>query len=242
MRSRPASPSASLRCGPGGILRAAAITSVARASQCCPWADGPVLRSGGALMMVSTRGRNAMHTVRRIKTAASTDDSLVNTDQPDESRRVDLKRRIQISDSDRICVRILAARCARGLHQIHPLRKQRAQGKPGADCTRGRAHKAHEWTTGSTGSSRLSPRNGLRLIRDLPGDRAFLPPSLRGLTIYRKPGWAGHISAKLDASVGAPEQHDFTVRARLAKALAGPRTIRPVSSKTVLSAVRPHAG
>ena len=29
-------------------------------------------------------------------------------------------------------------------------------------------------TTGSAGTTRHSPRNGLRLIRDLPGDRAFL--------------------------------------------------------------------
>src|ERR1019366_1140303 len=28
-----------------------------------------------------------------------------------------------------------------------------------------------------TGTTRHSPRNGLRLLRDLPGDRAFLPPS-----------------------------------------------------------------
>ncbi|MFA5902076.1 MAG: hypothetical protein WC829_23530, partial [Hyphomicrobium sp.] len=34
----------------------------------------------------------------------------------------------------------------------------------------------------------------------------------------------GHISTRLDASIGAPGQHDFAVRARLAKALAGPRT------------------
>jgi hypothetical protein len=71
---------------------------------------------------------------------------------------------------------------------------------------------------------RLSPRDGLRLIRAHPGDRAFLPPSLHGLTIYRTPGWAGQISAKLDASVGASGRHDFAVRACLAKALAGPRT------------------
>jgi hypothetical protein len=93
----------------------------------------------------------------------------------------------------------------------------------------------------ATGSSRLSPHNGLRLIRTLPGDRAFLPPSPCGLMIHPT-RLGGRISTRLDASVGASEPHDFTVRARLAKALAGPRTIRPVSSKTVGSAVRPHAG
>jgi hypothetical protein len=70
---------------------------------------------------------------------------------------------------------------------------------------------------------RLSLRDGLRLIRAHPGDRAFLPPSLHGLTMSRKPGWARHISAKLDASVGASGLHDFAVRACPAKALAGPR-------------------
>ena len=39
MRSRPASPSASLRRCPSGILRASAITSVARASQSRLWAN-----------------------------------------------------------------------------------------------------------------------------------------------------------------------------------------------------------
>jgi hypothetical protein len=150
---------------------------------------------------------------------------------------------IRISNSGKICVRILAARCARGLRQFHPLGEQRAQGKPGADCTRGRAHKKR--TSGPQVQPDHSgfPRTMVYgLLRALPGDRAFLPPSLRGLMIYLEPGWAGHISTKLDASVGASGPHDFTVRARLAKGLAGPRTIRPVSSKTVSSAVRPHAG
>ena len=89
---------------------------------------------------------------------------------------------------------------------------------------------------------RLSLHDGLRLIRAHPGDRAFLPPSLHGLTIYRKPGWAGHISARLDASVGASGLHDFAVRACLAKAPAGPRTYPASFVETVLSAVRPRAG
>ena len=89
---------------------------------------------------------------------------------------------------------------------------------------------------------RLSLRDGLRLIRDLPGDRAFLPPSPCEYQMCRKPGWAGCISARLDASVGAPGPHDFAVRARLAKALAGPRTYPASFVETVSSAVRPRAG
>jgi hypothetical protein len=53
------------------------------------------------------------------------------------------------------------------------------------------------------------------LLRALPGDRAFLPPSPCGLMIHLKPGWAGCISARLDASIGAPGPRDFAVRDHL---------------------------
>jgi hypothetical protein len=52
MRSRPASPSASLRRCPNGILRASAITSVARASQSWLWADCANIRLRGELIMM----------------------------------------------------------------------------------------------------------------------------------------------------------------------------------------------
>jgi hypothetical protein len=94
--------------------------------------------------------------------------------------------------------------------------------------------------------NRIAPafpaRMGYGLLRALPGDRAFLPPSPCGLTTHLKPGWAGCIFARLDASIGAPGPHDFAVRARPAKALAGPRATRRVLAKTVLSAGRPRAG
>jgi hypothetical protein len=63
--------------------------------------------------------------------------------------------------------------------------------------------KAHERSHhGHTGFTRHSLRNGFNgFLRDLPGDRAFLPPSLHGIA-----------SAKLDASVGASGPHDFAVR------------------------------
>jgi hypothetical protein len=67
--------------------------------------------------------------------------------------------------------------------------------------------------------NRITPafpaRMGYGLLRALPGDRAFLPPSPCGLTMHRKPGWAGCISAKLDASIGAPGPHNFAVRDHL---------------------------
>jgi hypothetical protein len=60
-----------------------------------------------------------------------------------------------------------------------PPKTQRAQGMPGEGLTHGpRAVKKHgEGTTGSAKIIRHSLRNGLRLIRDLPGNRAFLLPS-----------------------------------------------------------------
>jgi hypothetical protein len=52
MRSRPACSSASLRCCPNGILRASAITSVARASQSWLCADCANIRLRGELIMM----------------------------------------------------------------------------------------------------------------------------------------------------------------------------------------------
>jgi hypothetical protein len=71
-------------------------------------------------------------------------------------------------------------------------------------------------TTGPTGVTRLSPRNGFNgLFRALPGDRAFLPPSLADR------------SAKLDASVGASGPHDFAVRKSVIRLLTLPRPPHP---------------
>jgi hypothetical protein len=69
---------------------------------------------------------------------------------------------------------------------FHPLELERAQGKPGADRTRGsRAKKARGRTTGSTGITPAFPARWFYgLLRALPGDRAFLPPSsLRSLLL-----------------------------------------------------------
>jgi hypothetical protein len=85
---------------------------------------------------------------------------------------------------------------------LRPLR-MRAQGKPGARCTRGLACKmekesAHEHT-GSAEAIRPSLRNGFNgLLRDLPGDRAFLSPSLAALRPARPVGPPCH--HQLDAN------------------------------------------
>src|SRR6267154_1598674 len=81
-----------------------------------------------------------------------------------------------------MCVRDLATHCARGLQVSLALERNRTQGRPGARCTRGlvcNVHKkcAHE-LTGPAGASRPSLRNGFTAYNALPGERAFLPPSL----------------------------------------------------------------
>jgi hypothetical protein len=86
------------------------------------------------------------------------------------------------------------------------LKKQRAQGKPDARCTRGLA--CNMCIRTRTRAYRFSGEHPAfpaqwfyGLLRALPGDRAFLPPSLH----WNEP-------AQLDASIGAPGPHDFAVR------------------------------
>ena len=84
--------------------------------------------------------------------------------------------------------------------------KQRAQGKPGADCTRGLVCQTH--SCGRTRAYRFS-RNSpafptqwvYGLLRALPGERACLSPSP-----------CGKLPARLSASIAAPGPHDFAVR------------------------------
>jgi hypothetical protein len=66
--------------------------------------------------------------------------------------------------------------------------------------------KARGRTTGTGGSSGLPCAMVLRLIRDLSGDHAWLPPSPREMS----PG-------RLSACIGAPRPHDFAVRRHVAR-------------------------
>jgi hypothetical protein len=117
----------------------------------------------------------------------------------------------------------LAARCARVLIQRPALLDQRARGMPGADApaaARGVVVARALVTAGGTGITRHSPRNGFNgLLRALPGDRAFLPPSPAKIAFCR-----------LDASVGASGPHDFAVR----------RRHRPSSAPPASTASRPY--
>ena len=103
-------------------------------------------------------------------------------------------------------VRDLAAHCARGLHLLCPPRIERAQGRPGACCTRGpvcdlrkqnctRAYRA-------AGHPAFPAQWLYGLLRALPGERLFCLRRRRDT------------SRQLSASTAAPEPHDFTVRFR----------------------------
>src|SRR5258708_14270641 len=100
--------------------------------------------------------------------------------------------------------------------------QQRAQGKPGARCTRGLAcnlHRecAHEHT-GSAESIRPSLRNGFTAY--------FVLSPVNGLSCHRH---FANTFAKLDASIGASEPHDFAVRITPARRSQPPRPPHPTA-------------
>ena len=78
-------------------------------------------------------------------------------------------------------VRVLATHCARGLLEtLRPLSKQRAQGMPGARCTRGLvcicSRKCAHEHTGQRRASDIPCAMALRLITCSPRRTALLPP------------------------------------------------------------------
>jgi hypothetical protein len=82
----------------------------------------------------------------------------------------------------------------------------------------GRTHTSNNEYTGTPG---IPARNGFNgLCRALPGDRALLPPSSRGLRNVRA-RLGRHASAKFDTSVGASGPHDFAVRSNISRQRAG---------------------
>ena len=103
-------------------------------------------------------------------------------------------------------VHVLAARCVRVSRLVSPTSK-RAQGKPGARCTRGLVCKVHKRKRTrayrfSGGNPAFPARWFYGLLRALPGDR---------LSCHRHPR---DTSRELSASIGAPGPHDFAVRDR----------------------------
>jgi hypothetical protein len=112
----------------------------------------------------------------------------------------------------------------------HPPSKREGAGKAGCRLhPRSCARKAHEWTTGSTGSLRLSLREWFTAYFALsPVTGLFATVALR-IDDPSRTRWAGCISARLDASIGASGPHDFAVRDRLTPKIL-PDLVPPASS------------
>jgi hypothetical protein len=154
------------------------------------------------------------------------------------------RHRIQISNSDEdVRPHSRGAMHPRLASTSHPPEEQRAQGKPGADCTRGRAHKSarvdHRF-------NRIVPafpaRMGYGLLRALLGDRLVCHRRVTDDRCIPKPGWVNASPQRLTPASGrrnhttSPSATTFTERS------AGLVQPGKVPSKTVCSAVRPRAG
>ena len=93
---------------------------------------------------------------------------------------------------------------ARVMQSRRPSLDERAQGKPGAECTRslGATKKAHQQVHHRFSQShRLSPHNGLTV--------SFVLSPVSGVFCHR---CLRDTSRKIDATVAAPGPHDFAVR------------------------------
>jgi hypothetical protein len=128
--------------------------------------------------------------------------------------------------------RVPAARDARVMHRTCPSEERgRREDRAPAGAHGPRAEKSTRQNHRLSRGYRPSLRNGLRLIRDLPGDHAWLPPSPREIA----PG-------RLSACIGAPGPHDFAVRDKRHSSHDASRPSHP-ASRIVTTAKRPsHRG
>jgi hypothetical protein len=117
--------------------------------------------------------------------------------------------------NDGLRLRIPAAGFARVVHEAFALRKQRAWGMPGVDAPaascvmKTNTRVSHHRSTGLPG---IPARNGFTAYFALsPATRLYCHRRLR-IMVLSKARLGGLASAKLDASIGASEPHDFTVR------------------------------
>src|SRR6476659_6508637 len=121
----------------------------------------------------------------------------------------------------RMHVRDLAARCTRALPEVSlTLSKQRAQGMPGARCTRGlmcNGRKSAHMSIQGSGEHPTFPAQWLYgLLRVLPGERLFcLRSALKAVA-----------SRCIDASTATSGPHDFTVRSHAVRLSALPASDR----------------
>ena len=145
-----------------------------------------------------------------------------------------------ISESRLRDLRVAASRsrgvdCARGLLVFPPSWKAEGAGKTGCALhPRSRVQDVHKKRTRayrfSGGNPAFPAQWFYGLLRALPGDRAFLPPSPRGYF------------PRLDASVGASGPHDFAVRLSHARqSCATPRPPHPTATFVTIAS-RPSFG
>jgi hypothetical protein len=139
----------------------------------------------------------------------------------------------------------LAARGARGVHELFRPGKQRAQGNAGCPLhPQPRAQSVGSTRVSSPQVPRItrhSLRNGFNgLFRALPGDRACLSPSLANMVLSARSG--SQDLRKLDAGVEASGPHDFAVRtcAVRQRALIAHRPKPALPSRPTLKRCRVH--
>ena len=163
---------------------------------------------------------------RSLSSGAHSRDPLARNDE--------LRHPIQISNSTRTHARVLAALKRPSFRIVLHPRKARAQGRPGARCTRGLVCNMHkEKRTRAyrfSGNTPAFPAQWFYgLLRALLGDR---------LSCHRHDA---DCSTSLSASIGAPEPHDFAVRiarVRLSRATRPPH----LTATFVTIAIRPSLG
>ena len=130
---------------------------------------------------------------------------------------------------------IPAARSARVLQSRRTLLDQRAQGKPGANCTRSLAC---DWEEHTSEIHHRFSRGQPGFPRAKVFTVSFVLSPVSGLFCHRR-----HVglTTRLDARVAAPGPHDFAVRSR-ANRLGTPRPSHPAPNVTVTMAIRPSEG
>jgi hypothetical protein len=115
----------------------------------------------------------------------------------------------QVRNSSHTQFRVLAALTPESCSASRPRKRQRAQGMPGAGCTRGlvcplRLERTHTSIQVQPEHPGIPCAMVLRLISCSPRGPGFLAPVI---------GVDCEASRRLGASVGAPGPHDFAVRA-----------------------------
>src|SRR5882762_2092290 len=114
---------------------------------------------------------------------------------------------------------------------LHPL-VQRAQGKPDADRTRGRAQKSARVDHRATDQPGFPRAMVYGLLRAQPGETSSVATVALRIADASRTRLGGYISTRLDASVGRQADTTCPSAPASAKAPTGPRAIPPVSTKT----------